>query len=66
MTLRPQIYTFKSILIQFLVNHTTFCVLLPILYLDFDFEFTQKWQTLKIFFFKLINKSFLIPFYVSI
>ena len=50
MTLRPQIYTFKSILIQFLVNHTTFCVLLPILYLDFDFEFTQKWRTLKIFF----------------
>ena len=50
MTLRPQIYTFKSILIQFLVNHTTFCVLLPIFYSDFDFEFTQKWRTLKIFF----------------
>ena len=32
----------------------------------FVFEFTQKWRTLKIFFFELINKPFLIPFYVSI
>ena len=67
MTLRSQIYTSKSILIQFLVNRITFCVLLPIFYEDFDFEFTQKWWTLKIFsFLKLINKSFLFPFCVSI
>ena len=65
MTLRPQIYAFKSILVQFLVNHTTFCVLLPIFYSDFDFEFTQV-SDFEDIFFKLINKPFLIPLYVSI
>ena len=66
MTLRTQIYTFKSILIQFLLNHTAFCVLLPIFYYTLISNYAKVADFEDIFFFKLINRSFLIPFYVSL